>query len=59
VSAGGGESITTDEATIVTESLLDPIVMEDCESDGCLPDSTGTNESDRREVFRQTDDLLD
>jgi hypothetical protein len=55
----GGEFIATDEATVVTESLFDPIVVEDGESDGCLPDSTGTNESDGREVLGQTEDLLD
>ena len=51
--------VTTDEATVVTESLFNAIVMEDGESDGCLADSTGTYESNRREVFGQTDDLLD
>ena len=51
--------VTTDEATVVTESLFDVIVMEDGESDGCLPGSTSTDESDRREVFGQTNDLLD
>ena len=34
------------------------MVMEDSESDGCLADSTGANESDGCEVFGQTDNLL-
>jgi hypothetical protein len=33
--------------------------MEDGQSDGRLPDSTGTDESDGCEVFGQTNDLLD
>lgn len=32
--------------------------MESGESDGCLADSTDTNESDGREVFGQANDLL-
>ena len=34
------------------------MVMEDSESDGRLADPTGANESDGREVFGQSDDLL-
>jgi hypothetical protein len=32
--------------------------VEDSEGDGSLADSTGTNESDRSGVFRETDDFL-
>jgi len=46
MSTGPGELVTTDEATVVTESLFDALVMEDGQSDGRLADSTGTNESD-------------
>ena len=59
MSARGRELVTADEATVVTESLFDAVVVENGESDGCLADSTDTNESDGREVFSQTNDLLD
>jgi len=51
--------VTTYESTVVAESLFDMIVVEDCQSDGGLPDSASTNESDRCEVFSKTNDLLD
>ena len=50
--------ITTYESTVVTESFFDAIVVEDRQSDGRLPDSASANESDRCEVFGQTDDQL-
>jgi hypothetical protein len=34
-------------------------VVEDGESDGCLPNPSCTNESDGFEVFGETDELLD
>jgi hypothetical protein len=46
MSTGTGELVTTNESTVVTESFSDAIVMEDGQSDGCLPDPAGTNESD-------------
>ena len=55
---GGGELIATDEPTIVAETLLDAIVVEDCQSDGCLADPSWTDESDWGEVFSETNDLL-
>ena len=55
---GTGELVTTDESAVVTESLFDAIVMKDSQSDGCLSDSTSTNEGDGCEVFGQTDDPL-
>ena len=54
-----GELVAADEATVVTESLLDAIVMEDSQSDRRLADPTGTNESDGCEVLDQTKDLVD
>jgi len=59
MSTRGRELVATDETTIVTESLLDAIVMEDSKSDGRLPNSTSTDESNRCEVLGQADDLLD
>ena len=44
---------------MVTEPLFDAIVMEDGQSDGRFPNPADTNESDRCEVFDQTNDLLD
>ena len=54
----GGKLVTANESTIVTESLLDAIVVEDDQSSARLPDSAGTDESDWGEVFCQADDLL-
>ena len=58
MSAGSGKLVATDEATIVTESLLEAIMMKGGQSDGGLADTASANESDGRQVFRQTDDLL-
>ena len=46
VSARGRELVARDEPPVVTEPLLDAIVVEDGEDDGCLADSASTNESD-------------
>ena len=54
-----GELVAADEATVVTESLLDAVVMEDSQSDRRLTDPPGTNESDGCETFGQAKDLLD
>ena len=51
--------VTADEATVVTESLFYAIMMEDGQSDGRFSDPADTNESGGREVFDQTNDLLD
>lgn len=56
--AGGVELATSDKAAIFAEPLLDALMMEDSESDGCLPDPASTNESDGRKAFCQTDNLL-
>ena len=42
----GRELVAANEPTVASESLLDPIVMEDGQSDERLPDPAGTNESD-------------
>ena len=55
---GGRELVASDEPTIVTETLLDAVVVEDCESDGCLADPSWTDESNRGEVFSETNNLL-
>jgi len=43
----------------VAKSLLDPIVVENGKGDGCLADSTGTDEGDWSEVLSEIDYLLD
>ena len=54
-----GELVTTDETTVVSEPLLDTIVVKYSEGDGRFSDSSCTDESHRGEVFCKTDDLLD
>jgi len=53
------ELIASDEPTVLAKPLLDAIVMEDLQSDGSLADSASTDESNRSQVLRQADDLLD
>jgi len=43
VGMGCRELITADEPPVVTKLLLDPIVVEDRQDRGCLPDSPGAN----------------
>ena len=54
----GYELVTTDESTVVTGLLFDPIVMKDGQSDRCLADPIKTDESDGLKVFSQVKDLL-
>ena len=54
-----GEFVAADEPAILAKSPLDAIIVEDGQSNGCLANSTGTNESDWLEVFCRADDLLD
>ena len=54
----GGELVTTDESAVVTETFLDAIVVEDGQSGAGLANPADTDESDRSEVFCQTNDLL-
>ena len=44
---GGPHVATADEPTIVTESLLDAVVVEKDQGEGSLPKSACTDESDR------------
>ena len=53
------ELIATDEPAVLAEPLLDAVVVEYSQSDGCLPDPPGTYESDGYEGFGETNDLLD
>jgi hypothetical protein len=55
----GWELVTSDKPTVVTKPVLNAIVVEDLECDRRFPDSTCTDESDRLEVFGDSDDLLD
>jgi len=55
----GWKSVASDEPTIPVKPLLDAMVMKNGQNNGCLADSTGTNESDGREVFCQSDDIFD
>ena len=53
------ELVTMDESTVSAKPFLDAIVMEDCESDGGLPDSPRTNESEWLRIFCTAYDALD
>ena len=53
------ELIAADKSAVIAKTLLDVVVVEDSQCDGCFADSSGTNESDGFEVFGETDDLLD
>jgi hypothetical protein len=59
MSRRGREFVTTDESTVVTEPLLDPIVVENGQSDGRLADSASADEGDRNKVLSEIDNLLD
>ena len=55
---GGGELVASDDPPIVTETLLDAVVVEDCESDRCFADPSWTDQSDWGQVFSETNNLL-
>ena len=55
----GWELIATDKPAVVPKTFLDPIVMEDGQSDRRLPDSPWADESDWSEVLCETNNLLD
>ena len=44
--ARGRELFAGNEPAVLAKPLLDPIVVEDCQGDGSLPDPPYTNESD-------------
>ena len=54
-----GKLIATDESTVFSKSFLDTRVMEDGESDRGFSNPPSTDESNRLEVFGETNDLLD
>ena len=56
---GGGELVASDEPTVFAKPLLDAMVVEDCQSDECLSDSSRTDESDGCEAADKINDLLD
>jgi hypothetical protein len=56
---GSWELVAADEPPVIAKSVLDPIVVEDGQSDGGFADSACTDESDWFEVFSETQDLLD
>ena len=60
VSARGRELVAADEATVIAKPPLDPIVVKNGQGDGCLADSTSTNEGDwDHEILGKIDNLLD
>ena len=59
MSTRGGELVAADEPAVISEPLLDSIVVEDGQGDGCFPDPPWTDESDWGEVLCETDNLLD
>jgi len=58
MSAGGGDLITTDEATVVAKPLFNVLVMEDSQSNRRLANSTSANQGDRNEIFCEVNDPL-
>jgi len=59
VSAERGELIATNESTVIAEPLLDAIMVEDRQSNGCFPDPPCADESDWSEIFGETKNPLD
>ena len=54
-----GEPVATDESTVIAKSFLDAIVVENSQSDGCFPNPTWANESNRGTVFSESNNPLD
>jgi hypothetical protein len=52
------ELITSNEPTVFAKSLLYVVVVKNGQSDGCLPNSTCANESDRYETVRKLNDFF-
>ena len=55
----GGELVTADEPTVVSEPFLDAIVMEDSQNDGRFPYPPCTDKGDGGEFFCEANDILD
>jgi hypothetical protein len=51
--------VTTDEPAVLAKSFLDAIVVEEIQGNGCLANSTSTDESNGCEVFSKANNLLD
>ena len=58
MSGRGREFVATNESAVVTKPLLDPIVVKNGQGDGCLADSSSTNQGDRDQVLSKFDYLL-
>jgi len=57
--ARGREFFAMNESTIVTKPPLDPIVVENCQGDGCLANPASADEGDRSKILDEFDYLLD
>ena len=55
----GGELITANESAVMTEPLLDPVVVENGQGNRGLADSANTDKGDWDEVLSEIDYLLD
>ena len=55
----GRELVASNKPTVLAKPLLDAMMMENSQCDGCLADSASTNESDRSQILGETDDLFD
>ena len=55
----GRELIAADESAVVSEPPHDAVVVEDSQSDGSLSDPSCADESNRGEIFCETDDVVD
>ena len=52
------ELIATNEPAVIAKPVLDPIMVEDSEGNGCLPNPPCADESDGFKVFSESNDLL-
>ena len=55
----GLKLFAADKPPVLVKSFLDATVVEDAQGNGCLADTTCTDESDWGEAFSKADDLLD
>ena len=53
------ELIATNEPAVIAKPALDPIVVEDSEGNGCLPNASCADKSNGLKVFSESDNLLD
>ena len=59
MTTGGSELVATNEPTVVAKPFLDPIVVEDSQSDGGLANTARANESDWKKVLSEINYVLD